>query len=56
MERYELVNEFGKSNTSDRTYYVMEYSDLADLVQNESVLFGDKAYIIKTGTMVFFGT
>ena len=55
MKNWVLVKDFGKSNTSDRIYYVMNYEDLPTLVQEKPVVFGDKAYIIKDGEMLFMG-
>ncbi len=55
MKNWVLVNNYGKSNTSDKIYYTMDYSDLPNLTADETVLFGDKAYVIKKGDMAFFG-
>lgn len=55
MENYLLVNNYGKSNTPDRIYYIMTRSDLPNLIKEESVVFGDKAYILEEGTMMFMG-
>lgn len=55
MENWVLVNNFGKSNTSDNVYYVMDYEDLSTLIEKKLVVFGDKAYVVKRGKMMFVG-
>ena len=52
---YILAQSFNRANIQDRLWYVMDTADLDDLKQNENVLFGDKAYIIKTKAVYIMG-
>lgn len=52
---YVLAQSFNRANVQDRLWYVMETSDLDILKANEKILFGDKAYVIKTKTAVIMG-
>lgn len=55
MANYVLAQSFNRANVQDRLWYVMESSDLAALKQNEKIIFGDKAYVIKTKTFHIMG-
>ena len=55
MKNYTLVKNFGKSNTPDRLFYVMDYTDLINLKNKQLVLFGDKAYVLRKGKMAYYG-
>lgn len=47
MDNYVLVESFHRANVQNRLWYVMEESDLATLRENETLLFGDRVYLIK---------
>lgn len=56
MEKnYILAQSFNRANIQDRLWYVMEATDLAAVKVNETVLFGDKAYVIKTKAVYIMG-
>ncbi len=55
MENYVLAQSFNKANIQDRVWYVMDTADLTTLKANEKVLFGDKAYVIKTQKVYIMG-
>lgn len=56
MEKnYVLAQSFNRANIQDRLWYVMEATDLATVKANETVLFGDKAYVIKTKAVYIMG-
>lgn len=48
MDNYILAQSYNKANVQDRLWYVMDAGDLATLKANEKIVFGDKAYVIKT--------
>ena len=52
---YVLAQSFNRANVQDRLWYVMETEDLDTLKTNEKILFGDKAYIIKSKAVVIMG-
>lgn len=55
MENYTLAQSFNRANIQDRLWYVMDTSDLDTLKANEKILFGDKAYVIKTKAVYIMG-
>lgn len=56
MEKnYTLAQSFNRANIQDRLWYVMEEDDKAVLKANESVIFGDKVYVIKTKAVYIMG-
>lgn len=56
MEKnYILAQSFNRANIQDRLWYVMEATDLAAVKANETILFGDKAYVIKTKAVYIMG-
>lgn len=48
MDNYVLVESFHRANVQNRLWYVMDEADLTTLQENETLLFGDRVYIIKT--------
>lgn len=54
-KNYVLAQSFGRSNIQNRLRYVMDTADLETLKTEETILFGDKAYVIKTQKMVIMG-
>lgn len=48
MDNYVLVESFHRANVQNRLWYVMDESDLTTLRENETLLFGDRVYIIKS--------
>lgn len=46
MDNYILAQSYNRANIQDRLWYVMTAEDLATLLSNEKINFGDKAYII----------
>lgn len=55
MGNFILATNYGKSNIADKFYYAMSQSDLAELVEEVNIGFGDKVYIITSGEMVIRG-
>ena len=55
MSNYILAQYANRANIDDATYYVMATSDLASLMSEQDVSFGDKAYIVKAGKMCILG-
>lgn len=55
MSNYILANSFGSANIADKTWYVMEATDLVTLASEQNVQFGDKAYVIKDKTFHIYG-
>lgn len=55
QKNYTLAQSFNRANIQDRLWYVMDESDLEDLKANETIIFGDKAYVIKTGSVYIMG-
>ena len=55
MDNYILAQSFNRANIQDRLWYVMDESDLDTLKANETILFGDKAYVIKTKATYIMG-
>lgn len=54
-KNYVLVESFGRANIQNRLWYVMDQSDLDVLKANETILFCDKAYVIKTKEVYIMG-
>lgn len=46
MDNYILAQSYNRANIQDRLWYVMTAEDLATLLSNEKINFGDKAYTI----------
>lgn len=56
MEKnYVLAQSFNRANVQDRLWYVMDEEDLDTLKSDETVIFGDKAYVIKTKAIYIMG-
>lgn len=54
-KNYTLAQSFNRANIQDRLWYVMDESDLTTLKANETILFGDKIYVIKTKAVYIMG-
>lgn len=54
-KNYTLAQSFNRANIQDRLWYVMDESDLTTLKSNETILFGDKIYVIKTKAVYIMG-
>lgn len=54
-QNYVLAQSFNRANVQDRLWYVMEESDLDTLKDEQTILFGDKAYAIKEKTFHIMG-
>lgn len=54
-KNYVLAQSFNRANVQDRLWYVMDTEDLDVLKTNETVLFGDKAYVIKAKVVYIMG-
>lgn len=51
MEKYVLVESFGRSNIQNRLWYVMSTNDIWSI----NAQFGDRAYVITEGTTFYMG-
>lgn len=51
MEKYVLVESFGRSNIQNRLWYVMSINDIWSI----NAQFGDRAYVITEGTTFYMG-
>lgn len=54
-KNYTLAQSFNRANIQDRLWYVMDATDLSALKANETVIFGDKVYVIKTKSVYIMG-
>lgn len=54
-KNYTLAQSFNRANIQDRLWYVMDTPDLDTLKASETVLFGDKAYVIKAKAVYIMG-
>ena len=54
-KNYVLAQSFNRANVQDRLWYAMDDEDLDTLKTDEKILFGDKAYVIKTKAMYIMG-
>lgn len=52
---YVMVQAYGRANTQNALYYVMDEDDKNVLLGNEQCCFGDKVYVIKEGTSYILG-
>ena len=55
MKSYVLTECFKRANISDAVYYAMTDADKDILAKQENTSFGDKVYIITTGTTYIMG-
>ena len=56
MEKnYILATSFGRSNIQNRLWYVMGEADLDTLKEEETILFGDKAFAINEKQLYIMG-
>ncbi len=54
-KNYTLAQSWSKSNIQDRLWYCMDEADKATLLVDETVLFGDKVYVVKTKKLYICG-
>lgn len=54
-KNYTLAQSFNRANIQDRLWYVMDTSDLETLKADETILFGDKVYVIKAKAVYIMG-
>lgn len=54
-KNYALAQSFNRANIQDRLWYVMDEADLDTLKDEEKILFGDKAYVIKAKAFYIMG-
>lgn len=55
MANYILAQSWARANIQDRLWYVMNDSDKDTLKENETIVFGDKCYVIKTQKVFIMG-
>lgn len=55
MNNYVLAQSFNRANIQDRLWYVMNATDLDTLKTEQTIAFGDKAYVIKTKEKYIMG-
>lgn len=55
QNNYVLAQSFNRANVQDRLWYVMDESDLDTLKDEQTIAFGDKAYVIKTKALYIMG-
>lgn len=54
-KKYVLATSFGRSNIQNRLWYVMGAADLDTLKDEETILFGDKAFVINEKQLHIMG-
>lgn len=55
MDNYILAQSWARANVQDRLWYIMNESDKDILKQKESMVFGDKCYVIKSKNFYILG-